>query len=161
MDATNSSSSITNTFIELLIKDYPGYKFKAGNQEHWSPKTKTIFFNPDRSSYGVLHELAHALLEHTAYHTDFELLKMESDAWELAVKLGQNYQIIIDDNHIQNCLDTYRDWLHRRSTCPSCGMHVLQSNSNNYRCHNCQTSWHVSSGRFVRPYRKTINKKTA
>jgi hypothetical protein len=137
------------------------FAFSEGKQEHWSPKNKTIYFNPGRSCYGVLHELAHAILDHTNYHTDFELLKMESDAWDLAVKIGEKYKISIEDNHVQNCLDTYRDWLHRRSTCPSCATHVLQSNTSDYHCYNCQTSWHVSSGRFVRPYRKITNEKTA
>jgi predicted RNA-binding Zn-ribbon protein involved in translation (DUF1610 family) len=145
-----------NNIIKNLIKDYPAYKFKVGAQEHWSPKTKTITYNPDKTIYGVLHELAHAILDHASYYTDFQLLKMESDAWELAVKIGQKYGISINDDYIQNCLDTYRDWLHRRSTCPSCNTHVLQSNSSKYHCYNCQTTWRVSSGKFVRSYRKVI-----
>jgi hypothetical protein len=160
MDATSLSNSMDDVLIASLSKDYPDFKFKAGNQEHWSPKTKTIFFNPNRPCYGVLHELAHALLDHTNYQTDFELLRMESDAWEMAIKIGEKYKIKIDDEHVQNCLDTYRNWLHRRSTCPSCGTHVLQNNSSDYHCYNCQTSWHVSSGRFVRPYRKVTKEKT-
>jgi hypothetical protein len=156
MDAMSLSASTTSVFITNLSQDYPDFKFKVGTQEHWSPKTNTITFNPDRPCYGVLHELAHAILSHNTYQTDFELLKMESDAWDLAIVIGQKYQIMIDGDHIQNCLDTYRDWLHRRSTCPSCGTHVLQSNSSNYHCYNCQTSWHVSTGRFVRPYRKIL-----
>jgi hypothetical protein len=153
MDAMSLSNKITSDFIELLSKDYPDFKFKSGEQEHWSPKT-----NPNSLCYGVLHELAHAILDHKNYQTDFELLKMESEAWEMAIKIGKKYKIIIDADHVQNCLDTYRDWLHRRSTCPSCGTHVLQSDASNYRCYNCQTNWHVSSGKFVRPYRKTITK---
>jgi hypothetical protein len=158
MDAMSLSNKITIDFIELLSKDYPDFKFKSGEQEHWSPKTNTIFFHPNSLCYGVLHELAHAILDHKNYQTDFELLRMESEAWEMAIKIGKKYQIIIDADHVQNCLDTYRDWLHRRSTCPSCGTHVLQSDASNYRCYNCQTNWHVSSGKFVRPYRKTITK---
>jgi hypothetical protein len=154
MDATSSSSKTSSELISLLIKDYPVFMFAEGKQELWSPKANTIFFRPNRPCYGLLHELAHALLSHTTYHTDFELLKMESDAWELAIKIGGKYEIYITDEHVQNCLDTYRDWLHRRSTCPSCNTHVLQNSANNYHCYNCQTSWHVSSGRFVRPYRK-------
>jgi hypothetical protein len=161
MAATNLSSNTTSVFIGRLAKDYPGYSFRSGPQEHWSPKTNTITFNPARPCYGVLHELAHALLGHNTYNTDFELLKMEAEAWDMAVKLGENYKIVIDQNHIQNCLDTYRDWLHRRSTCPSCATHVLQDSTGNYHCYNCQTSWHVSTGRFVRPYRKTLKEKTA
>jgi hypothetical protein len=159
MDATSLLNNTSDKFIADLSKDYPEFKFKPAKQEQWSPKTKTIFFNSQKPCYGVLHELAHAILGHSTYATDFELLRMESDAWELAIKLGQKYRIIIDKEHIQNCLDTYRDWLHRRSTCPSCSTHVLQSNSSHYQCYNCQTSWQVSSGRFVRSYRKVIKEK--
>jgi hypothetical protein len=161
MDVMSLSSSTSNDFIKRLSQDYPGFIFKAGKQEHWSPKTKTIIFNPNRPCFGVLHELAHAILDHSDYHGDFELLKLESDAWELAAKIGQSYNILIDDEHIQNCLDTYRDWLHRRSACPSCGTHVLQQDSAQYHCFNCNTSWHVSSGKFVRAYRKTIKTKNS
>lgn len=161
MGVTSSSDKTTNEFIDKLTRDYPEFTFSEGQHEHWSPKTNTIIFNPSRPCFGVLHELAHGLLGHATYQTDFELLKMESDAWELAIEIGKKYEIIIDQNHIQNCLDTYRDWLHRRSTCPSCGTHVLQKDPSNYHCYNCHTMWHVSSGRFVRPYRKIIKEKTA
>jgi hypothetical protein len=156
MDATSSLNNTSSTFIDNLARDYPGFIFKVGAREHWSPKNKTITYNPDRPCYGVLHELAHAILDHSNYQTDFELLKMESNAWEFAIKIAQKYGIIINDDHIQNCLDTYRDWLHKRSTCPSCDTHVLQSSSSDYHCYNCQTKWHVSSGKFVRPYRKVL-----
>lgn len=86
---------------------------------------------------------------------------MESEAWSVAAKIGRKYGVSISDEHIQNCLDTYRDWLHRRSTCPTCGTHVIQSDSNTYRCYNCQTVWHVSNRRFVRPYRKLMDQKNA
>lgn len=158
MAATNSSNNTSKELIELLIRDYPNFTFKSGKQEHWSPKTKTIIFNPNSACFGVLHELAHAILGHRTYHSDFELVRLEAEAWELAAKIGQKYSIIIDEDHIQNCLDTYRDWLHRRSACPSCGTHVLQQASDQYHCFNCNASWRVSSGRFVRAYRKTITK---
>jgi hypothetical protein len=71
----------------------------------------------------------------------------------MAVKIGRKYRIKLDNNHIQDCLDTYRDWLHRRSKCPTCGMHVLQKDVRTYQCFNCDASWRVSAGRFARPYR--------
>jgi len=152
-------SSTTKKFISDVGKDYPDFKIERGKQEHWSPKSNTITFNPsqtpERIRFGVLHELAHALLGHTNYQTDFELLKMEGEAWHLAAKIGLKYGVTISEDHIQNCLDTYRDWLHRRSACPACGMHVLQDSSSSYKCFNCGTSWDVSSARFVRPYRRT------
>jgi len=157
MDVTSSSVK-TNDFIDKLACDYPAYKFKPGKQDHWSPRLKTITYNPEEPEqkliYGVLHELAHALLDHASYSSDFELVRLESDAWSLAAQIGKKYKVDISEEHIQNCLDTYRDWLHRRSACPTCGTHVLQKDSSSYHCYNCQTTWRVSSGRFVRPYRR-------
>ena len=148
-------------FIERLGRDYPDLKFEAGSQEHWSPRSNTVTYNPDQPlrdlHYGVLHELAHARLAHTTYGSDFELLKLESLAWEEASRIGRRYGVKISPGHIQNCLDTYRDWLHRRSTCPQCGTHTLQKDSSHYQCINCGKVWRVSRGRFVRPYRRTHN----
>ena len=158
MAVTTTLSSTTKRFIEQLAKDYPGFSIERGKQEHWSPRTNAITFNPkqtpERIRFGILHELAHALLGHTSYQSDFELLKMESEAWHLAAKIGLKYGVTISDDHIQNCLDTYRDWLHRRSQCPTCRVHVIQETNTNYKCFNCGSAWNVSSGRFVRPYRR-------
>jgi len=158
MDAMTTSSKTSNKFVERIEADYPQFKFKPGAQEHWSPRTKTITYEPEAENlkYGLLHELAHALLGHDTYKNDFELLKLEGQAWQRAAEIGRKYGIKIDDEHIQNCLDTYRDWLHRRSKCPSCGMHVLQQDSHTYKCFNCGDSWQVSAGRFARSYRRRI-----
>jgi hypothetical protein len=165
MGATNTLNKTSKNFIKRLSGDYPEFNFKAGNQEHWSPRSRTVTFNPDQPledlRCGLLHELAHALLGHSTYQSDFELLKLESQAWELAVEVAKKYAVEIDEDHIQNCLDTYRDWLHRRSTCPTCGTHVLQKNSENYQCFNCLTTWQVSSGKFMRPYRKMRKTKSS
>lgn len=162
LSAGKSANKPVEKFIASLAKDYPEFSFKAGKQDHWSPKNTTITYRQDEPlqqlKFGVLHELAHALLGHKNYHNDFELLKLESQAWRLAAKIGKKYAVSIDENHIQNCLDTYRDWLHQRSTCPTCGIHVLQKDPLHYHCFNCGTQWKVTSGRFVRSYRRAINK---
>ncbi len=143
--------------ISDLKADYPEFKFKAGQQDHWSPDINTVIYDPKQSSkklqYGILHELSHAILEHNTYQTDIELLKLEAAAWDLAAGIGKKYRVKISDDHIQTCLNTYRDWLHKRSTCPECGAHGLQKNSKQYSCLNCQTIWRVSSERFLRCYR--------
>lgn len=161
MAATILSVQKAEIFIKQLGEDYPDFKFEPGAQEHWSHRSKTVTYNPDQPikqlRYGILHELAHALLDHSDYSSDFELLKLEVNAWDLAASIGQRYRVEISHDHIQNCLDTYRDWLHRRSACPNCDMHVLQKDALNYHCFNCQTTWKVSSGRFVRPYRKRVD----
>ncbi len=145
-------------FIERLAKDYRQFQFVAGEEDHWSAKSDTITYNSERPGplmrYSVLHELAHALLGHTTYKSDFELLKLEAEAWELATKIGHKYHVEVDNEHIQNCLDTYRDWLYQRSTCPQCGTHVLQSKPHRYHCYNCKASWKVTTSSFARPYRR-------
>jgi ribosomal protein L37AE/L43A len=165
MAATTTTNNRSDVFIGRLAHDYPDYSFEPGKQEHWSPKTHTITFNPDqplkKMRYGVLHELAHALLEHTTYQSDFELLQLESKAWEMADKIGHKYGVVIDHDHIQRCLDTYRDWLHQRSSCPTCGTNALQQDATTYHCFNCQTQWQVSADRFARSYRKTKATKNA
>ncbi len=148
----------TRKFIAKLEDDYPQFSFQQGEEEQWSPKTQTISYNPSqeyrRLTYGTLHELAHALLGHTDYQSDIELIRLEAKAWELAAEIGKKYSVNIDFDHIQNCLDTYRDWLHGRSKCPTCGVHTLQDSPSSYKCHNCGSGWRVSSGKFVRSYRK-------
>lgn len=160
MAVMSTSNKTSRDFVEQIAKDYPQFKFKPGPQEHWSPRTKTITYSESEPlaelRYGLLHELAHALLGHNSYNSDFELLRLESEAWEMAVKIGKKYKIRLDPDHIQDCLDTYRDWLHRRSKCPACGMHVLQDSPSSYKCFNCGTGWQVSSRRFARPYRLKI-----
>lgn len=161
MAATHTSINKTvKSFIGQLRRDFPGFTFQLGSQDHWSPKNKTITYKSGASlkdtQYGVLHELAHAKLGHTDYHSDFELLKLESLAWELAAEIGKKYGVKISADHIQDCLDTYRDWLHARSRCPTCGVHVLQKDPHHYHCFNCHTEWKVTSGRFVRPYRRRV-----
>lgn len=166
MAATNLSSkqSKSDVFIRTLQTNYPGFKFKAGKQDHWSPSSKTIIYNPDRPlnelKQSLLHELSHALLDHRDFKSDFELLKLEAEAWAKASELATQYDLVISEDHIQDCLDTYRDWIHRRSTCPSCGVHVLQQDSQTYRCFNCQHEWSVTSGRFVRSYRKGLKRSS-
>jgi predicted RNA-binding Zn-ribbon protein involved in translation (DUF1610 family) len=148
MAAMTTSSKMSSSLIDRVILDYPQFKFCPGSQEHWSPKSNTITYSQS--------EPLDELLGHNTYQSDFELLKLESEAWQLAAKIGRKYHIMLDDDHIQDCLDTYRDWLHRRSKCPTCGMHVMQQDSVTYKCFNCDTSWQVSSRRFSRSYRRKI-----
>ncbi len=144
--------------VSTLAKEMPTVQFCSGASFCWSPGTQTISYpdralNNDTDLWAILHETAHSCLGHQAYETDFELLMMETAAWQYAKELGGKKDIIIDDDHIQDCLDTYRDWLHSRSTCPTCGIVGLQHSSREYACHNCNSTWQVTSARFCRAYR--------
>lgn len=161
MAATTSSNNIkpkTERFIADLQRDFPSLKFEPGRHDAWSAQSQTITYDPKQSfkqlSWSVLHELAHAELDHRHYTSDFELVKLEALAWQRAQQIGQKYAIVIDEEHIQDCLDTYRAWLHKRSACPTCQTRSPQLNETTYRCLNCQTEWTVTP-RLARPYRLT------
>lgn len=149
--------------MEKLLKqigsNHPHISLVEGDHFYWSPKNQQIMYatdpNYDNPEVTLLHELSHALLEHKTFLTDFQLLLMEAEAWEKAVEIGKTYGVTISEDHIQDCLDTYRDWLYMRSMCPSCGTNSVQDSSRTYQCFNCSTSWDVSSSRLCRPYRRT------
>lgn len=153
------------SLLNRLEADYPEISFVEGESFYWSPNESTVTYvivstQPEVSKWSLLHEVSHGILGHTDYSTDFELMQLEVAAWKKAVTLGKKYGIKIDLEHVEDCLDTYRDWLHRRSTCPTCGVVSLQTSERTYKCINCDSTWRVSNSRFCRPYRmlETTNK---
>lgn len=148
------------SLISRLRADYPDLRFTAGQQFCWSPETGEIFYKTAATGptavWSLLHETGHALLRHHNYQADFELLRLEVAAWDKARQLASNLSLAIDEEHIEDCLDTYRDWLHKRSICPTCAIKCLQQDDFvHYRCFNCHTTWQVSASRFCRAYRST------
>jgi hypothetical protein len=149
-------------FIALVSRDYPKLSFQKADIFCWCPQKREIQYDSSASSqdgrWAVLHELSHALLKHATYSYDFELLSLEVAAWQKAKEIALIYDQHIDEDHIQNCLDTYREWLHQRSTCPVCENHCLQSLPTQYNCFNCHSTWRVTASRFCRPYRQLETK---
>jgi hypothetical protein len=147
--------------MNKLKIDFPDLKFAAGRSFCWSPATNEIFYRTAKNAsiadkWSLLHEVSHASLGHKTYATDLELVQLEVEAWETACKLAKKYDLEIDEDYKQDCIDTYRDWLYRRSVCPTCGTQNLQSDTGRtYQCFNCHSSWHVSNSRFSRPYRRS------
>jgi len=142
--------------VARLEKDYEWITFVSGSIASWSPQNKQITYEASKdmqAAWSLLHELGHALAGHSQYESDVGLLQKETEAWEKAVGISPRYEIEINSEHIQACLDTYRDWLHKRSTCPDCLGHGVQQSKSLYCCVNCQSTWKVSSARFCRPYR--------
>ncbi|MEO7905115.1 MAG: hypothetical protein ABIR91_04960 [Candidatus Saccharimonadales bacterium] len=141
-----STSSLRNQ----LIADYPDLQFGTGELNHWSSTEQTVYYNPDTiDDATLLHEVSHGLLQHTDYDKDIVLIDMEREAWAYAVQtLGPKYAVTISDDTVQDSLDSYRDWLHARSTCPNCSSTGVQIQSNEYKCIACQTIWRVNDARI-------------
>ena len=129
------------------------YTFLPGDAFVWSSSDETIYYSEDRdvtenAVWSLLHEIGHAELGHTRYEDDFELLMLEVAAWKKAKELAANYHLVIDEHHIEDCLDTYREWLHERSRCIECKNHSLQADETTYECFNCGTKWKVPASRM-------------
>ena len=145
--------------LSKLAAGYPAIKFVEGTTFYWSPRTQSVTYaagstQPEISTWSLLHEVSHGILGHQNYRSDFELVQLEVAAWQHAKILAKKHGIKIDPEHIEDCLDTYRDWLHMRATCPACGTVSAQKDARTYECFNCHANWHVSTSRFCRPYRR-------
>lgn len=148
----------TTSLASKLQSDFPAFIFTASNTFHWSPGDGKIHY--DHSSddtASLLHELAHAILGHTEYRKDIELIEMERDAWAHATtSLAARYRIQINDDTVQDALDTYRDWLHARSTCPQCKATGVQTKKDQYKCIACMAEWRVNEARVCALRRYTL-----
>lgn len=150
--------SITSLSAKLA-RDYPHLTFEQGEDFAWHPKSRTITYSleVDEAASLLLHETAHAALEHTRYLRDIELLRMEQEAWNHAQHtLAPAYDMIIDPSLVAASLDTYRDWLHKRSLCPNCQQTGIQDTPTTYRCLSCSTRWEVNEARTCRLKRRRI-----
>jgi len=133
---------------------------KKGELFSWNHAARAITYNPlvkNAEAY-LLHEFSHALLHHKKYVQDIELLKMERAAWDKAVELANTFIVDIDEDLIESALDTYRDWLHNRSICPSCTSTGIEIGKQQYECITCHTAWRVNEARDCSLRRYTTKK---
>jgi hypothetical protein len=147
-----------NSIVHNCKKRLKSINFADTGSFYWSPQTKTIHYDyaaldTPAGQWALLHETAHAQLGHLSYANDVGLLKLEVAAWQAAEDLASQLDLSIDPDHVQDCLNTYRDWLYARSTCPTCELNSLQVGETEYICLNCTTQWFVTQSRFCRPYR--------
>lgn len=136
-----------------LATDFPAINFVYGDDFHWSLDRNTIT-HPEISSEDdlalLLHEVGHASLGHSEYLRDIELISMERQAWEFAVdELALRYQLELSmgADVVQDALDSYRDWLHARSSCPDCEAIGIEESVGSYKCLICQSKWVVNEAR--------------
>lgn len=139
--------------ISLLSKklahSYPDITFTPGDRAHWAPAARTVFYCPDEShaDWILLHETAHAILSHQDYALDIELLQLERDAWHYATTvLAPSCNVSIDPEFVETHLDTYRDWLHAKSTCPHCQSNGIEQSKHSYLCLHCNSTWRTNTG---------------
>jgi hypothetical protein len=152
-----AKSSSVSVLVTQLVHDFPELKFEKSDTAHWSPTEQIIYYSDN--SADLLHELGHALLDHKNFVQDIELLHIERDAWEKARELAPKYGVKINDDAIENALDSYRDWLHARSLCPNCRQTGLQNRETlDYYCVNCNARWHANDARICGLKRKMIKK---
>ncbi len=146
-----------------LSKDYPQFLFEQSDSFYWDPVQKTIYYrnsNLSTDKLSLIHELSHGILNHNFYDRDIQLIEMERDAWELAVKLAKHYKVTLDTEFIESSLDTYRDWLHSRSICPRCGSTGVQTNARTYNCPSCGSIWRSNEARTCQLRRYIVKNKT-
>lgn len=137
-----------NKLLTRVRKDFPHLQFEPAETFAWSPDQQTITYADEpRTDLLLLHELSHALLGHKDYSLDIELLRLESAAWDYAKGLANQYNVPLDDDLIEDNLDSYRDWLHARSACPNCQQIGIQNQKNTYSCLNCRYSWGVNDAK--------------
>lgn len=159
MDAMSTHTINYKDISERVFSDHQQINFAESKVFYWSAKSNTVFFNRALFDsvvgvYKLLHEIGHALLEHATFESAPELLGLEVAAWTKAKELASNYNITINQDYIENCLDSYRDWLHKRSMCPACKTVSTEVAANTYRCFNCSQKWIVSPDQRSRCYRQ-------
>lgn len=128
-----------------------------GEMFAWNHTASAITYDPHATQAEALlmHEYGHALLGHVGYAHDIDLVKIERAAWDKALEIAHHYHVSIPKDLVEESLDTYRDWLHDRSLCPSCEATGIQTAPQQYRCLACGTSWRVNEARTcaLRRYR--------
>ena len=134
--------------VKTIKATYPSLTLRRAKNFLWIPQENTIEYDPSGDAAYLLHELGHALLKHDSYSRDIELVSIERDAWTYAAdNLADNYGVVIDPDLVEASLDTYREWMHARSTCPTCHLNGIQSGPRMYRCVSCGTTWSVNEAR--------------
>lgn len=147
----------TTSLAEQLSRDFPTLHFMGDGDFQWSHDTQTVHYDPEGSAAELLHELAHGILAHHHYAKDIELLALERDAWTHAqTMLAPHYNVPVSQDDIQDALDTYRDWLHARSTCPTCSATGFETTKHHYQCPACRSKWRVNDARVCALRRQQI-----
>lgn len=152
----------TTSILHNLKNKYPQFTFIPSNYFAWSSSDNIIYFDKKSPDFDLLllHELSHALLGHKKYGHDIELISLECQAWQHTKKLASSLNINLSDELIQSNLDSYRSWMHARSTCPKCQAVGSQTDNNQYSCPVCDNIWKVNEARICALRRYKTKKHT-
>ena len=147
--------------ITVVIRDFPQLTLRESEDFYYSSRDKCVYYNKAHTQteaglFQLFHEIGHALSSHHHYDSGIQLLKMEAEAWKEAKAIAQTYKLTIPDDLIEHCLNSYRDWLHLRSTCPTCKNIAIEEKLNCYHCFNCYQKWSVPTDQRSRSYRHKV-----
>lgn len=140
----------SKNLVSILKRDFPKIRFISSDIFKWSPDKQTVYFDKTEENMEItlLHELAHALLEHRDFNLDVELIRKEADAWHhTETALAPKYGVKVPHEEVAQSMESYRYWLHQRSKCPECGTHGLQTKNTHYKCLACGCSWRANDAR--------------
>lgn len=151
----------SKNLVNILRTQYPNITFSSSDIFKWSPDKKTIYYdiNDEHVDITLLHELAHALLDHRDFALDVELIRKEADAWHhTETVLAGRYNVSIPETHISESMESYRYWLHQRSKCPDCAAQGLQTKNTHYTCLVCGCDWRANDARVcgLKRYKLTV-----
>ena len=132
-----------------IISAYPDFRFLPAGYFAYDASEDIINYDASEISrnsgkLALLHELSHSMLGHFHYRFDFELYAMEMDAWNKTKDLAKFHSVMVDEDYINKCMDSYDIWLTKRGTCPECKEFNIQTLPNQYKCFRCHTQWRVS-----------------
>lgn len=129
-------------FLDTLKSTYSDFTFKSGRKFLFRPP-KSIFYLESNENFRflLLHELAHALLGHFSFSRSLERLEIERDAWEKTRELCELHNVAFDESLAEAELDTYRDWVHQKTLCKTCGQTCLEVSSESLFCPFCQKTY--------------------
>lgn len=149
-----------SSLVPRLRVDFPNIHFEIGDDCYWSPSTATIHttrLHSHEDALTLLHEVGHAVLGHSHFERDLDLLRIEREAWDhVRHTLAPRYGIEVSEDNIEDMLDTYREWLHARSTCPQCRLTGIQTDMAIYHCVGCGHDWRVNDARRCGLRRYTV-----
>jgi len=124
--------------LKRLASDFPALNFKASKRFSYRKDTITFIPTSDGAPLLLLHELAHAVLSHSATPKIIDRLAVERDAWEYVKNvLAPKYRIAYDEDFAHKHLVTYQNYLHKKSLCPKCRQPRLETKPGKWHCSYC------------------------